>query len=96
MKIDSEKFNQDELDKIIGDLLWNESEKHGFNIIRLKGVVYKKNEMLYIQGIYDIYEINKINVNESYDYHSKKDNSKILFIGRNLVCNENKIISKFE
>ncbi len=96
VKINAEKFNQDELDKIIGDLLWNESEKHGFSIIRLKGVVYRKDELLYIQGIYDIYEINKLNVNESYDYLSKKDNSKILFIGRNLVCNESKIISKFE
>lgn len=96
VKVNSEKFNHDQLDKIIGDLLWNESEKYGLNIIRLKGVVYKKEEILYIQGIYDIYEINKLSVNESYDYNGKKDNSKILFIGRNLLNNEKNIINKFE
>ena len=95
IKIVSKSFSKDDLDKLIGNLLWNDSEKFGFNIIRLKGVIYQKEKILYLQGIYDIYEINELPVNLNYDFETKKEGSKILFIGRNLEKNLGIFNSKF-
>ena len=82
------------MDKIIGNIIWNESEKYNFSIIRLKGVIYLKTKVYYIQGIYDIYEINEINVKEDYNFENKINSSKVLFIGRNLEKNKEIIYNK--
>lgn len=83
----SEDLTKDKIDKAIGELLWSEAELHDFTIIRLKGVVFKKDRIFHIQGIYDIYEINELAVPDTYNYEIKVRESKILFIGRNLQLN---------
>jgi G3E family GTPase len=88
VKINYREYKREELDKLIGEIIWNLAEKHNFQIIRLKGVIYQQEKVFYIQGIYDIYEIDERCLTNNYNFKEKSNNSKILFIGRNLESNK--------
>lgn len=78
----SYKISKDALDKSIGQLIWDMSEKLSFSIIRYKGVIIDNLDIPYqIQGLYDTYEFTKM----PYSYVG---GSKILLIGKGLLQHE--------
>lgn len=91
--------NLNTLDKMIGKILWDISDEMNFKIIRFKGIIKIKNEkenenpkFYSLQGLYDLYELNEIKINENNALHinDKKGlfQSKILFIGKNIKNNK--------
>lgn len=89
----NKEISREIIDKKLGLLIWEESINKNIEIIRYKGIFYThdvSNKLVYhymIQGIYDLYEINEIK-REDYD-NQKKYDSKILFIGLNILDNSN-------
>lgn len=80
--------SKEKIDKAIGNILWDLSEKYDFVIIRFKGILYINNEVYSLQGLYDLYEIEQIKTkNKSLEIEENKT-SKILFIGKNLKKNK--------
>jgi len=80
--------SKDNLDSKIGHLIWDESIKYGFSIIRFKGVLYSDSGLLYsIQGLYDLYEISEVKKSED----SLEGISRLLLIGKRLRENKDLI-----
>lgn len=80
----NENIDKNTMDKRIGQLIWDLSDKLSFKIIRYKGVIIDKLDRPYqIQGLYDTYEFSKM--------LSYEGNSKVLLIGKDLLINEQHI-----
>lgn len=72
--------SKEEMDKAIGNILWNLSDSHNISLIRFKGILATESACYIIQGLYDLYEFDEIK-------NLSNPESKVLLIGKNLTKN---------